>query len=944
MKTLFYGLFQTFHQRLSFYPSTRFLLKATLCVFLFSVWSTTASLAAVAPLVESWSKLVTTPWFDKSSESKCEDEFNCTDDELVNSYSSLKFGSKTLYEEAHILSQEESCPTALMNQFLRDCDTFPGGVVDSAHEKSKKNCLPPQTQKGKPPLSNAQLEKQIRSKMPSDIPEIARCLDMPFTPEPFKVEANIDELKKLPEERHQSFITEYYTTAQRLQDRYKNGLQNIAYINQLIGKEKLQINCDLAISSQLKDECEQLQACDSGKKIQENFNSRVEGTTDALIALEEIKKELAEECINPKYKYECANREGEDLQHFVNFRRSIREDFLITEGVCGDYLATEKSLKSMYPWIVGNEFKTIMKKRDALWGGKSIYRKIRESFHSEEKLTEEKLEALKKEINQTVAQGMEKQLEDTRSKLRDGVQKTALTYNCVIKNKKCKNIKDPSLTEDLFPDKEGKMSNIQKVVLSSPPIAADLLPHTLSEDEKTISLIEKPIYSEGDDPLPYYFHQAQCRLDARKEAEDNQNFVEIIALDAAILAGTIILFIPTGGTAVAGTAVLRAGLTAVRVGIGAAQAGTVGWLADETYKECNKSHQMNHDSPQQNNMCKKLSMSVQHTTDMSRCITNAAFTVLGGASALAPFLARALKLGSSQSTAARAADDVAEVAARAADDVAEVADDVAEAAARGAGNAEDLRKAFEAAARRETNNPGGWTGGVKPNILSRTGQQIKNHPKKIAGVVVAGVATAGYVLDDSSTVVENPGGGDNSSTVVENPGGGDNSSTVVENPGGGDNSSTVVVDSKEVKTVKACSSGLKLGSYMSGICSLKNKIQQLDSEILIYRNFNQKIMQQMWSGVQNNQISPYFISDMERFMQNKKIMTPHSQHMSRYMRNISVLQGRINNDSAQKIKDIRNDLHRQFQQCLDNPQCDRDSETIKSLRERIKILDELTRA
>ena len=161
--------------------------------------------------------------------------------------------------------------------------------------------------------------------------------------------------------------------------------------------------------------------------------------------------------------------------------------------------------------------------------------------------------------------------------------------------------------------------------------------------------------------------------------------------------------------------------------------------------------------------------------------------------------------------------------------------------------------------------------------------------------------------------------------------------------GGGAVAGGAAAVNKQVKvnSLDDCSK-VKKGSYGYQICALQSRITHLNEKIAQAHVISQRLSLYLWSGVRHSAITPYFISELEIFLKNKKLATVEYQHLSRYMKNISIIQNRINENPNREIQDKMDQLLINFDQYIRNP-AQQNLDNSQNLREEISLLDQLTR-
>ena len=161
--------------------------------------------------------------------------------------------------------------------------------------------------------------------------------------------------------------------------------------------------------------------------------------------------------------------------------------------------------------------------------------------------------------------------------------------------------------------------------------------------------------------------------------------------------------------------------------------------------------------------------------------------------------------------------------------------------------------------------------------------------------------------------------------------------------GGGAGVGGAAAVNKQVKvnSLDDCSK-VKKGSYGYQICALQSRITHLNEKIAQAHVISQRLSLYLWSGVRHSAISPYFISELEIFLKNKKLATVEYQHLSKYMKNISIIQNRINENPNREAQNKMDQLLINFDQYIRNP-AQQNLDNSQNLREEISLLDQLTR-
>ncbi len=530
-------------------------------------------------------------------DNECEEIFNC-ESTLHDSPSSIGFGGNNIDQVTHNLSSQGSdCPITLMNQYLRDCED---GIIfsDSTKEKIESKCQPIQLN-----ITPEKLEAQIRNKLSNkNIPEISHCLKEPFTTEPFDSNPDPDvDIKTLPEDQHQAFITEYYANAQRLQDRLRSQFHNISAIDQMLGQTTLDCTEGGSVSQKIQSECQTLRNCQSSKeKVQENLEKIAKDTILALKTYYKLENEINqfENEIN-----RCYMRGHNPKQCTSEIKKEKQKDK-------EEKQQTQQALEKNYPWMLGEVFKDGVED---------------ENLHEQiKKLEINKDLEISPKLTRGVAKHIRSQLKDTREKLSDHIENTTDTYGCMIKNKDCENIKG-----SLFGSDSVKQGNMQKVLQGSPAIAGELL-------------------EEGSSLKPYFEH-AQCRQNQRQIAEANQDFEKWGFLDAGLIVGSLVLIPFTGGTATATAIANAAARVGVRITVSAAtktrnikaartlllltELGATAFMSDDAFNTCTEDIEVfeNVVSPSTENMCESLDHRIQIKNELGSCVLQASLATVGWA-------------------------------------------------------------------------------------------------------------------------------------------------------------------------------------------------------------------------------------------------------------------------------------------------------------------------
>ena len=453
--------------------------------------------------------------------SDCEDSFDCDSEKIIKDPLSLNLGSFSVNIAGHNLSKNDECPIASMNQYLKDCKSA-WGVVDSTREAiadKEEGC-----DKLNSALSNEALEEELRKKFGfnEDIPRVTQCLDRIFTTEPFDNTPIFSELKTLPTDQHQAFIAEYYSNAHRLKQRMKSQINNIHSIDRILGPDKSETPLDCGghktcdeddegciegeIISGLKSECETLQRCslnENKEELEENQNQLAKKTIYSLQAYymnaDKIKK-ILDECVKSKPGPGPGMHPSAMPGFYIALGKLCETEF---EKELTPLREVEAGYLAMHPWIRSSKFTGKFKNEE-------IKNKIKELDLSEKG----NYKNIPNDLIEQVKKSMVDHLTETREFLVKEMPRTNKTYNCLVKNEKCEDIKG-----GLFNSDGSKRSNINAVLNTSPPIAnvdevPDLIPH---------------------------FENLQCRQEKRINQEAKQEFAKWAALDVGILVGSVLL-------------------------------------------------------------------------------------------------------------------------------------------------------------------------------------------------------------------------------------------------------------------------------------------------------------------------------------------------------------------------------------------------------------------
>ena len=446
----------------------------------------------------------------------CTDSFDC-DSEVSEENPSSNTGSSNLNQLSHDVSKKSKCPVLLMNQYLDDCD---GGLIaDSAREKiddEEDGCGTVESTMTNEELDNLlSQEFGFQSGHNGNPPKISDCLNTPFTTEPFSSSPSRNvKLKTLPENQHQSFITEYYSHAQRLQKRAKSLIHNIHSIDQLIGKPEPILgkpepilNCTGLLTTKITQECSKLKTCSSSFNLENKAIQRRETAENALVAFKFYHQYEDEK---NKILYKCYEKYRSGTEFAAAQARSLDEKCKkIHKDRIEEIENKQAATISLYPWVISDEFKKELKKY------------TKKEYTQKNRITTEE----HKEQVATAEKVMVEYFKNKRKLLSEQVDQTNNTYNCLILNTdgSCEKIKG-----GLFNTDSKKKSNVNFILDSSPPI----------ENENK--------------ELNVYFKNLQCRQEKRTIAESNQEFEKWAALDIGILAGGILFSGVTGGASAAG--------------------------------------------------------------------------------------------------------------------------------------------------------------------------------------------------------------------------------------------------------------------------------------------------------------------------------------------------------------------------------------------------------
>ena len=452
--------------------------------------------------------------------SDCEDSFDCDSEKIIKDPLSLNLGSFSVNIAGHNLSKNDECPIASMNQYLNDCETaFKVHSTREAIADKEEGC-----DKLNSALSNEALEEELRKKFGfnEDIPRVTQCLDRIFTTKPFDTNPIFSELKTLPTDQHQAFIAEYYSNAHRLKQRMKSQINNIHSIDRILGPDKSKTPLDCGgnktcdeddegciegeIISGLKEECETLQRCslkEDKEELAENQKQLAKKTIYSLQAYymnaDKIQN-ILNKCVKSKPEPEPGMHPSAIPAYYIAMEKACETEF---EEELTPLKEVEAGYLAMHPWIRSSKFTDKFKSEE-------IKNKIKELDLSKA----ESHKNIPNDLIEQVKKSMIDHLTETREILVKEMPRTNKTYNCLVKNEKCENIKG-----GLFNSDDSKKSNINAVLNTSPPIAnvdevPDLIPH---------------------------FENLQCRQEKRINQETKQELAKWVVWDTGILVGSLLL-------------------------------------------------------------------------------------------------------------------------------------------------------------------------------------------------------------------------------------------------------------------------------------------------------------------------------------------------------------------------------------------------------------------
>lgn len=443
---------------------------------------------------------------------------------------------------------------------------------------------------------------ELNKNQSSTLSRFSSCLSQNVsTPMGFLGTSIFQFTRTLPENKRKLAVAEYYSSLKRLSDGVERSLQNITAIDLMIGEEGgllKDVSCSSfdPLSREVKSQCQSVKQCSNTESSSPRNTVLEESAKDTLLALQAI----------GAIEKEIKKLKGPMHRKWRKNKESIQE---LEER--------KQSLRSLYPWIVGKEFK------DGYNFGDYIGWNLEDPPEKRRKF-EDKMAGLIKD-----------QLTHTRAKLKERKEDFIKASFC-IKG-------EEALCEEL---------DMAKTLAKAPPINHE----EVFERERAKELKQK---SEGGKLNPEekreyrrlltkvgeadgLFQLAGCLQQQRKAVRDVNKELALGALDVGIVIGTMGLGTP-----------YAAGRIALRVGSGLSKAekmskvrrlqgvgifGTDASLSTPYMKEAmniceddlNQLEEMQQTANKDTNeeVCKKLPIRAKHTSDLKSCILQASLASL----------------------------------------------------------------------------------------------------------------------------------------------------------------------------------------------------------------------------------------------------------------------------------------------------------------------------
>ena len=404
--------------------------------------------------------------------------------------------------------------------------------------------------------------------------------------------------RTLPEDKQELAVAEYYYSLKRLADGAERSLDNITAIDLMMGEGGLlkDVPCRSfdAVSRGVKSQCSSIKQCSKGSSKGNSSENSVleESAKDTLLALQGIEA----------IEREIRKLKGPRARNLSKNRKKIQE-----------LRERQKNIQSLYPWTLGKVFQDSYNQNDYINYAKSS-------------------EEVKSQMEVQMAGLIKGQLAHTRGKLKERKEDLLKATACIKgKDSFCEELDmdkilahTPSINhEDVF--ERGRRKELKK-----------------KSEEQSLSAEEKKEWRRlltkagSADTL---FDQVDCLQEQRKAVKEVNKELSFLALDTAIVIGTMGL----GTAAVAGRLALRVGgavskakkLTKAKrlqnLGVFGTDASFSAPYMKEAMNICeDKINQLEETANKEElgKKCERLAVGAKHTSDVKSCILQASLASL----------------------------------------------------------------------------------------------------------------------------------------------------------------------------------------------------------------------------------------------------------------------------------------------------------------------------
>ena len=414
--------------------------------------------------------------------------------------------------------------------------------------------------------------------------------------------------RTLPEDKQELAVAEYYYSLKRLADGAERSLDNITAIDLMMGEGGLlkDVPCRSfdAVSRGVKSQCSFIKQCSKGSSKGNSSENSVleESAKDTLLALQGIEA----------IEREIRKLKGPRARNLSKNRKKIQE-----------LRERQKNIQSLYPWTLGKVFQDSYNQNDYINYAKSS-------------------EEVKSQMEVQMAGLIKSQLAHTRGKLKERKEDLLKATACIKgKDSFCEELDmdkilahTPAINhEDVF--ERGRRKELRK-----------------KSEEQSLSAEEKKEWRRlltkagSADTL---FDQVDCLQEQRKAVKEVNKELSFLALDTAIVIGTMGL----GTVAVAGRLALRVGgavskakkLTKAKrlqnLGVFGTDASFSAPYMKEAMNICeDKINQLEEtvmdeqraeetaNNKEPGKKCERLTVGAKHTSDVKSCILQASLASL----------------------------------------------------------------------------------------------------------------------------------------------------------------------------------------------------------------------------------------------------------------------------------------------------------------------------